>query len=94
MLAVSVLITTPLSTLFSYFVYKKYRGAEFFKVMLVLPMITSSLVMVLTFTDFVDKFLPMFFKRHFDVNMPNLVSNINTQFYVLLFYAVIVGFGS
>lgn len=93
-LAVSVFITTPLSTLFSYYVYKRYRGAEFFKVMLVLPMITSTLVMVLTFTGFVDRFLPQFMEKHFGVNMVNLVSNTNTQLYVLLFYAVLVGFGS
>lgn len=93
-LAVSVCIITPLSTLFSYYVYKKSRGAEFFKVMLVLPMITSSLVMVLTFTGFVDKYLPQLMNKAFDKEMPNLISNINTQFYILLFYAVLVGFGS
>lgn len=34
-LLLSLVVTTPLSTLFSFFIYKRYRGGEFFKVMLV-----------------------------------------------------------
>lgn len=93
-LFVSLLVTTPLATLFSFYIYKGYRGGEFFKVMLVLPMITSSLVMVLLFSGFVDNFLPKAMNKWFGFEMKNLVSDVTTQFYIVLFYSVLVGFGT
>lgn len=93
-LLLSLVVTTPLSTLFSFFIYKRYRGGEFFKVMLVMPMITSSLVMVLLFTGFVDKYLPKAMEKWFGIHMKNLVSDTTTQLYVVLFYSVLVGFGT
>lgn len=93
-LLLALVVTTPLSTLFSFYIYKGYRGGEFFKVMLVLPMITSSLVMALLFTQFVDNFLPKAMQKWFGITMKNLVSNTTTQLYVVLFYSVLIGFGT
>lgn len=93
-LCISVFIITPLAALFSYYVYKKWLGSGLFKVLLVLPMITSSMVMVLAYKGFVDIYLPKFLFKEFKLEIPNLVSNTDTQFAAVAVFMVISGFGT
>ena len=52
--AANVLIVMPLTLLFAYYVYKKFCGHEFFKVMLFLPRVICNMVIVLFYRDFVE----------------------------------------
>ena len=52
--AANVLIVMPLTLLFAYYVYKKFCGHEFFKVMLFLPSVICNMVIVLFYRDFVE----------------------------------------
>lgn len=52
--AANVLIVMPLTLLFAYYIYKKFRGHEFFKVMLFLPSVICNMVIVLFYRDFVE----------------------------------------
>lgn len=52
--AANVLLVIPLTLLFAYYIYKKLRGHDFFKVMLFLPSVICNMVIVLFYRDFVE----------------------------------------
>ena len=52
--ALNVGIVIPLTLLFAYYIYKKFRGHDFFKVMLFLPSVICGMVIVLFYRDFVE----------------------------------------
>ncbi len=86
-------IGLPLNLIFSYFMYKKIIGHGFFRVILFLPQILSSIVMSLMFTFFVDRGLPSLFAM-FDWTMPALLVKEATAFKTIVFYCIWAGFGS
>ncbi len=86
-------IGLPLNLIFSYFMYKKIIGHGFFRVILFLPQILSSIVMSLMFTFFVDRGLPSVFAM-FDMTMPALLVKEATAFKTIVFYCIWAGFGS
>jgi ABC-type sugar transport system permease subunit len=53
-----ILISTPLSVIFSYYLYKKKLMHKTFKTILFLPHILSSLIVVLLYKYFVDRAIP------------------------------------
>lgn len=92
--AVNLLCGVSLCLLFSYYIYKKWKGSEFFRVMLFLPSVISSMVMVTMFRFFTDRGLPEMFKLLFEMKIDGLLTNTDTRFKTLLFYNVWVGFGT
>ena len=60
--AANVFIVMPLTLLFAYYIYKKFRGHEFFKVMLFLPSVICNMVIVLFYRDFVELVVGGIFK--------------------------------
>ena len=52
--AANVLLVMPLTLLFAYYIFKKFRGHEFFKVMLFLPSVICNMVIVLFYRDFIE----------------------------------------
>lgn len=89
----SMLIGEPLTLLFSFFIYKKVKGSKFFKVILFLPTIISSLVLVLIFSYFVDQALPEIMGKIFGVETVGLLTTNKTQFITVLVYSLFMGFG-
>ncbi len=90
---ITIFVGISLSVVFSYFIYKKYRGSEVFKVFLFLPNIISSVVLVIIFKKFCDSALPEALKQIFNVSIPGLLANAETQLPTLMFYSVWAGFG-
>ncbi|MBQ8685736.1 MAG: sugar ABC transporter permease [Clostridia bacterium] len=93
--AVNLLIVTPLGLLFSYYIYKKFKGGRVFRTILYIPSIVSSVVMVTIFTYFVENFIPQM--MHQLTGRPlelGLLSNPETTFQTLLVYSVFFSFGS
>lgn len=83
---ITTVITVPLSLLFSYFIYKKMPLSGFFKVILFMPSIISSIIMVILFSYFVERGLA-------DIIGIRLLENIDTRFWTIIFYNIWIGFG-
>lgn len=84
----TMLIAFPLNLIFSFFMYKKIPGAGFFRVILFLPQIISSLVVSLMFRYFVEAGLAPVFDGF------NLLLNKQTGFGTMVFYCIWSSFGT
>ena len=92
---VSLFIAIPLLLLFAFYIYKKHFGYRVFQVILYLPTIFSSLVMVTSFSYFVDRAVPYLSSMLFGKKIAGLLSgDLIVQYLTILFYGVWVGFGS
>lgn len=80
---------TVLAILFSYYVYKKFKGTEFFRIMLLLPSICSPVVLILIYGYVADRFIPAVFGV-----TGLLAGGPNRTFAWIIFYNVFMGFGS
>jgi len=92
-LLVSIL-GTVIGVLFSYYVYKKAPFSGFFKVMLFLPQIVSSMVMAVLYSYLVDVMIPTIIQQVFGVEMRGLLESAQTRFSTIMFYCIWVNFGS
>lgn len=83
-----------LSLLFSFYIYKKHFAGNFFRIVLFLPSIISTIVMVILFNYFVERALPEAVNRLFGIKMQGLLANSETRFGTILFFNIWVGFGT
>ena len=86
-------IGVTLTLFFSFYIYKKGPLNGFYKIMLFLPSIISSVVMVLLYKYFVESVVPELAELLTRTRIKGLLSNENTRFSVLLFYTIWSGFG-
>ncbi len=56
--ALSIIVVMPLSLIFAYYIDKRFKGHKFFKVMLFLPGMITSMILVIIFKYFNDTALP------------------------------------
>lgn len=91
----TLVVVTPLGLLFSYYISKKLFASGFFRVMLFLPSILSSVVMVTIYTYFVNNALPNMLEDFFGMKdvMPFLSRPKKIKFVMVFIYNFIVGFG-
>lgn len=82
-----------LALLFSFYIYKKFFGHKFFKVILFMPSIISSIVMVTIFLQFVESGIPNIMNQLFGIEMLGLLANSKMTFGTILFYNIWIGFG-
>lgn len=85
----SVVITLPLSVLFSYYIYKNYVGAGAFRVLLMMPSILSGVVFALIFKIIGDTVFPQLGLDPLFTGRGGL-----ELLMVLFFFNLFVGFGS
>lgn len=89
-----LLVGTPLNILIAFCVYKKIPMENFFRVIIFLPSIISSIVFVLIFKHFVDYGIPAIWKLFGCENAPQLLFDERFTFNTLIFYGLWTGFGS
>lgn len=91
---VGLLVATPLNLIFAYLVFKKIPLAGFFRVVLFLPAVISSVVLAFVFRYAVDYFIPWLAETLFDkqIRLPTQVPS--TAFPVVIIYGLWTGFGS
>ena len=89
---VGLLISEPLAIIFSFSIYKKVAGYKFFRVMLFLPSIISSLVLVLIYRYFVENIIPEVWQMIFGTKV-NLMDPNTTAFATILFFSTFIGCG-
>jgi ABC-type sugar transport system permease subunit len=85
---INLLIDMPVAIIVAYCIYKKVWGAGFFKVVLLLPSMISSIIWVLIFKYFVEFGLPRVLN---DPSMPSLITTYNTAFGTMIFYSEWIG---
>ncbi len=90
----TTVLQIPLTLLFAYYVFKKSFGGKFFKIMLFLPSVVTSIVLVLIYKYFADRAIPIVINKLFNKEIEPLYSSIKTQFASILLYSVIMSFGS
>lgn len=91
---IGLLITLPLTLLFSFYLYKKFFGHGVFKFILYLPSILSSIVVVTIFTYFVERFIPGLVQTITGKEMQGMLSNPDSRFFMIVFYNIWIGFGA
>ncbi|HEY8443381.1 MAG TPA: sugar ABC transporter permease [Clostridia bacterium] len=91
---VGLLIGLPLNIIFSYFLYKQIPLNGFFRVVLFLPQIISSMVISLMFKFFVERGLPSILEIIGITNAHNLITRADTAFKTIIFYCIWSGFGT
>lgn len=87
-------IGMTLALFFSYYIFKKGIGRNFFRVVLFMPSIISSIVMVILFTYVVDNFIPDVIFALFGTEMRGLLSNLDTTMLMIYLYTILMGFGT
>lgn len=88
---VGIFITIPLNLIFSYFIYKKFRGSQFFQIMLFLPTILSEMVLVVLFKTLIEQVFPNVFHLPFYFDF----SSEGSPFFIIcLCFSTVINFGS
>lgn len=92
---VNLPITTVLGLFFSYYIYKNCPGGQFFRVVLFLPSLLSSIVTVTMFQFFVDRAVPAIYKAITGGKvLQGLFASKRTQLWTLIFYGCWLAYGT
>ena len=93
--ACNLIIVMGLALVFSYYVAKKFMASGFFRVMLYVPHIVSSVVLALLYRYVVtDIYGVLTLKMTGQTPVGGLLDNPDTQFITVLIYNIWVGFGT
>lgn len=95
--ACSILISVPLGLMFSYYIYKKFPCSGFFRIILFLPQIVSSIVTATLYCAFVKYPIPeLIFNLTGNDELigRGLLETKQYAFWTVLFYNVWSGFGA
>ena len=90
----NLLVGTTLALIFAYYIYKKCFASKFFKIMLFLPSIISSIVLITMFKYFANFVIPELGMRWLGVKIPALTSDPSTKLGAIIFYNIWAGFGT
>ena len=91
--ACTLFIAMPLGVCFYYFVYKKIPLSGFFKIILFMPSIISSIVTVLMYKYFLEWAIPSVLAMCGVEAVPNFFYDSAYSFGTLIFYGLWIGFG-
>lgn len=90
---IGLFVGLTLALLFSYYLYKKCFMSKFFKVILFLPFIISSITLVIIYKYFVEQAIPAYVLQTSGKEIEGLLSNLDTEFVTILFFSIWTGFG-
>ena len=91
---ISLLSGAGVAVFFSYYIFKKKFMGNFFKVMLYLPSIVSSMVITVMYTFFCQKGLPVICEKFFNLSIPAFGENYQIQLVYICFYNFFIGLGA
>ncbi len=94
MLAVQLFAITPLALLFSFYIFKKAPGTEFFRVMLFLPSVLSAVVFGLLYRHISNDVLSWVQTKVFHAEESvKFLADSKTQLTAVILFNVLMGFG-
>ena len=88
---ISTFLCLPFSYMIAYVIYKKLPGTGFFKVMLYLPYILSTMVTVLVFKHFIESGIAGFFLQVFNKKIPYLFQHTKYNRMIITVYMIYFG---
>ncbi len=91
---ITPILITPVSILFSFYLFKKRFMSGFFKVMLFLPTIVPGIVLVLVYMYFVDGGIPILLNDWFGLRVFGLLYTPDTAFWMVALFLFLTGFGT
>lgn len=89
-----VQLMSPIILFATYFIYKKFAGYRFFKIMLFLPTIISTVITVTIYKKVCEIAIPSIWELLFGVRIMGLLSNPETRFAAVMFFYLWLSFGS
>lgn len=92
-LYVVTLLCMVISTLFSYYIYKKRTFSGLFKIILFLPNIISGLILALIYMYFTERAVPEFVSS-FGKTISGLLSDSKTSFVTIIIFNILMSFGT
>lgn len=90
---ISLIVGLSLALLFSYYIYKKSALSKFYKVILFLPSVISSITLVIIYKYFAEDAIPEIILRITGKEIQGLLSNPETEFGAILFFTIWTSFG-
>lgn len=94
MLLIQLFFTTPLALLFSFYIYKKKPGTEFFRVMLFMPSVLSAVVFGLLYQYIADDVFALLQTELFHVEEATyFLTDVKTRMWAVIIFNVLMGFG-
>ena len=91
---ITLVVGVPLGLFFSYYIFKKLPAAGFFRVMLFLPSILSSIVLVSIYVSFMNNVLADVLKKIFNMDKKIDFFSIHRRFATVMFYNIFIGFAT
>lgn len=91
---VTLVVTTVIPLFLVYYVWKRYWLSEFFKVVLFLPSVISSIITVTIFRFLMNRMVPDIVFNLTGKEILGLTSNPDTSFVTILVYGLWMGLGS
>lgn len=92
--AINLFFVTPLTLIFSFYIYKKCFMSKFFKVMLFMPYILSEIIVATLYRCIMNDVIPEIMLEWFGKkNFPTLLTNQNTKMFVAIIFNIIMWFG-
>ena len=92
--AINLFFVTPLTLIFSFYIYKKCFMSNFFKVMLFMPYILSEIIVATLYRCIMNDVIPEIMLEWFGKkNFPTLLTNQDTKMFVAIIFNVIMRFG-
>lgn len=86
----------PINLFVAYLLYKKIKGSEFFRVVLFIPSLISSIAMIIMFQTFLNSGVTQILIKVFHVNeydVPRFFTDPSIAFPVMIFYSIWAGVG-
>ena len=90
---IGLFVGLTLALLFSYYLYKKFFMSKFFKVILFLPFIISSITLVIIYKYFVEQAIPAYVLQSSGEEILGWLSDPEKEFGAILFFSIWTGFG-
>lgn len=84
-------VCLPVSYMIAYVIYKKLPGTGFFKVMLYLPQILSTMVTVLVYKHFVESGIDGVYGKIFETQMPYVFRDVKYNRMIITVYMIYYG---
>lgn len=91
-LAIDIVIITPVTMLFAYYMYRRFILSGFFKILIFAPSIICIMVLVMFFKEFADAAIPQLIEKHTGLYIETMFWDQKYMFYPLTIFYLIVGF--
>lgn len=91
-LAIDIVVITPVTMLFAYYVYKNFALSGFFKILIFAPSIICIMVLVIFYKEFADVALPDLIEKFTGDYIDSMFLKRKYAFYPLRIFYLIVGF--